>query len=83
MEGNRTVAQRLRVLGIVMILSGIFGFGVAGLISPSSFGYLVDRTGSWVYPFTGSVVLLLIGAILTARLRPDVPFETPEEIANA
>lgn len=52
-----------------------FGFGVAGLISPSSFGYLVDRTGSWVYPFTGSVVLLLAGAILTARLRPDIPFE--------
>ena len=28
-----------------------FGFGVAGLVSPSSFGYLVDRTGSWVFPF--------------------------------
>ena len=39
-----------------------FGFGLAGLVSPSSFGYLVDRTGSWVAPFTGSIVLLLIGA---------------------
>ncbi len=28
-----------------------FGFGVAGLVSPLSFGYLVDRTGSWVVPF--------------------------------
>jgi MFS family permease len=51
-----------------------FGFGVAGLISPSSFGYLVDRTGSWVFPFIGSIVLLLLGAILASRLRPDLPF---------
>jgi MFS family permease len=51
-----------------------FGFGVAGLISPSTFGYLVDRTGSWVYPFIGSVVLLLIGAFLASRLKPDQPF---------
>jgi MFS family permease len=51
-----------------------FGFGVAGLISPSSFGYLVDRTGSWVVPFIASIVLLLLGAVLAARLRPDKPF---------
>jgi MFS family permease len=51
-----------------------FGFGVAGLISPSSFGYLVDRTGSWVVPFIGSIVLLLLGAVLASRLRPDKPF---------
>jgi MFS family permease len=57
--------------------SGImnFGFGIAGLISPSSFGYLVDRTGSWVIPFIGSVVLLLIGGICAARLRPDIALE--------
>jgi MFS family permease len=52
-----------------------FGFGVAGLVSPSSFGYLVDRTGSWVVPFIGSIILLLLGAVLSARLRPDRPFE--------
>jgi nitrate/nitrite transporter NarK len=51
-----------------------FGFGVAGLVSPSSFGYLVDRTGSWVVLFLGSIVLLLIGAVLTSRLRPDRAF---------
>jgi len=51
-----------------------FGFGVAGLISPASFGYLVDRTGSWVFPFIGSIVLLLLGAVLALRLRPDLPF---------
>ncbi len=52
-----------------------FGFGLAGLVSPSSFGYLVDRTGSWVVPFTASIALLLLGAILALRLRPDRPFE--------
>jgi sugar phosphate permease len=51
-----------------------FGFAVAGLISPSSFGYLVDRTGSWVTPFIASIVLLLLGAVLASRLRPDRPF---------
>jgi cyanate permease len=51
-----------------------FGFAVAGLVSPSSFGYLVDRTGSWVVPFAGSIALLLLGAVLTTRLRPDKPF---------
>ncbi len=58
-----------------------FGFAVAGLISPSSFGYLVDRTGSWVIPFSGSIVLLLLGAALASRLRPDLPFDEVAGIA--
>jgi len=56
-----------------------FGFGVAGIISPLSFGYLVDRTGGWVFPFVASLVLLPLGALLAVRLRPDKPFATPEE----
>jgi MFS family permease len=51
-----------------------FGFGVAGLVSPLSFGYLVDRTGSWVVPFIASILLLLVGAGLALRLRPDRHF---------
>ena len=51
-----------------------FGFGVAGIISPFSFGYLVDRTGGWVFPFVASLVLLPIGALLATRLRPNKPF---------
>jgi sugar phosphate permease len=51
-----------------------FGFAVAGLISPSSFGYLVDRTGSCVTPFIASIALLLAGALLALRLRPDRVF---------
>lgn len=51
-----------------------FGFGLAGIISPWSFGYLIDRTGSWVFPFVASIVLLLLGAVMATRLRPDEPF---------
>jgi MFS family permease len=51
-----------------------FGFGIAGIISPWSFGYLIDRTGSWVFPFVASIVLLLFGAIMAVRLRPDELF---------
>jgi MFS family permease len=52
-----------------------FGFGVAGLISPFVFGYLVDLTGSWTLPFACSVGLLLLGAGLAFRMHPDRPFQ--------
>lgn len=52
-----------------------FGFGVAGLISPFAFGYLVDLTGSWTLPFAGSVGLLVLGAALAFRMHPDCPFQ--------
>jgi MFS family permease len=52
-----------------------FGFGLAGIISPVFFGALIDATGSWALPFVGSIVLLLIGALLALRLRPDLRFE--------
>jgi len=48
-----------------------FGFGVAGIISPWVFGYVIDVTGSWTLPFIASIVLLLVGAGLALRLRPD------------
>jgi MFS family permease len=61
-----------------------FGFAIAGLISPSSFGYLVDRTGSWVVPFIASIFLLLLGAVLALKLRPDHPFaEEPSAAYSA
>jgi len=52
-----------------------FGFGVAGIISPLVFGFLIDRTGSWTLPFAGSILLLLLGAALSFRMHPDQPFE--------
>jgi len=54
-----------------------FGFAFAGIVSPSTFGYLIDHTGSWVVPFAASVGLLIVGAVLASQLRPDIPFETP------
>jgi MFS family permease len=55
-----------------------FGFGVAGIISPLVFGFLIDRTGSWTLPFAGSICLLLLGAGLAFRMHPDRPFEMTE-----
>jgi MFS family permease len=52
-----------------------FGFGLAGIVSPVVFGFLIDATGSWALPFVGSIALLLIGALLALRLRPDLGFE--------
>ncbi len=59
--------------------SGImnFGFGLAGIISPFVFGYVIDVTGSWTVPFLASIVLLLVGAGLALRLRPDQPLLDP------
>jgi MFS family permease len=59
------------------------GFGLAGMISPWFFGYMIDRTGSWAYPFTASLALLFLGAALALRLRPDRPFEAPAPSALA
>jgi MFS family permease len=53
------------------------GFGVAGIVSPSCFGYLVDLTGSWAVPFGMSMGLLLLGAALACRMRPDKAFIDP------
>jgi hypothetical protein len=52
-----------------------FGFGLAGIVSPFVFGYLIDRTGSWTLPFSGSIFLLLLGTSLAFRMHPDRPFE--------
>ncbi len=56
-----------------------FGFGLAGIISPVVFGYVVDRTGNWNIPFQLSVAICLIGACLTIFMRPDRPFVPPQE----
>src|SRR5207245_11354447 len=53
-----------------------FGFAIAGIVSPSTFGYLVDHPGRRVVPLAVSVLLVSLGAVLAARLRPDIPFET-------
>lgn len=46
-----------------------FGFGLAGVISPLLFGKLLDATGAWKSPFVFSLILLLIGVVLSFSIR--------------
>ena len=43
---------------------------VAGIVSPTVFGLLVDRTGSWTLPFAGSMVLLVVGGAAAFFMKP-------------
>jgi len=53
--------------------SGIMNSGsaLAAIISPVVGGFLIDKTGNWQLPFVGSMVLMLVGMVLTFRMRPD------------
>jgi MFS family permease len=46
-------------------ISGVMntGFGIAGILSPTIFGIIVDRTGSWSWGFWIGSVLLVLGAV--------------------
>jgi len=47
------------------------GFGIAGIVSPVVVGVIIDRTGDRTLPFLLSMALLLVGAVLALRMRPD------------
>jgi MFS family permease len=49
------------------------GFGIAGIISPAVVGVIIDVSGSRTLPFVASMALLLLGAALAFRMRPDCP----------
>jgi MFS family permease len=51
----------------------IMGVGLAGIVSPVVFGWLIDLTGNWNVPFATGVGILLIGAAAVPLLRPDLP----------
>jgi cyanate permease len=51
------------------------GSAVAAIVSPTVFGYVVSWSGSWELPFAGSIALLLLGAILAFRMRPELSIE--------
>jgi sugar phosphate permease len=55
----------------------IMGVGLAGIISPIVFGWLIDLTGNWNVPFLTAILVLLAGAAGTAFVRPDLPFSPP------
>lgn len=46
------------------------GFGIAGMISPAVFGYLIQTTGSYTLPFNLTAGLLLVGAVCSLFIDP-------------
>ena len=46
------------------------GFGIAGMISPLVFGFLIERTGDYQLPFFLSAALLLIGGVAAMKIDP-------------
>jgi ACS family D-galactonate transporter-like MFS transporter len=46
------------------------GFGIAGIISPAVFGFLIDKTGSYELPFVITSVLLFVGAVSAMFIDP-------------
>jgi MFS family permease len=59
------------------------GFGLAGIISPLVFGYIIDLTGNWHLPFALSIGLLLVGIIASFWMRPDRPFAEHDAVPLA
>jgi MFS family permease len=54
------------------------GSALAAIVSPLVFGYVVDKTGHWTWPFIGSMVLMLCGAGLAFAMHPDRPLSEEE-----
>jgi MFS family permease len=48
------------------------GAAIATIISPVVFGAVIDATGNWSLPFVGSLLFLLLGAVMTLKIRPDI-----------
>ena len=51
------------------------GSALAAALSPLAFGFVQDVTGSWLLPFIGSLGLLILGAVLSFAMHPEVAFE--------
>jgi MFS family permease len=66
--------------------SGLMNLGsaVAAIISPLVFGTVVDLSGNWVLPLSGSSGLLLIGAVSAFGIHPERRFvEVPAGMGHA
>ena len=51
--------------------------GLAAVISPIVFGYIVDTTGSYTAPFLVSMLILGVGILCSFWMRPDRPLDVP------
>ncbi|MNT09202.1 putative sulfoacetate transporter SauU [compost metagenome] len=58
------------------------GFGLAGMVSPVVFGYLIERTGSYDLPFMISGALLGVGAVASLFINPLLTVDSPEPKAG-
>ncbi|TDF62486.1 MFS transporter [Cupriavidus sp. L7L] len=58
------------------------GFGLAGMVSPVVFGYLIERTGSYDLPFMISGALLGVGAVASLFINPLLTVDTPDPKAG-
>ncbi|MGZ6081246.1 MAG: MFS transporter, partial [Myxococcaceae bacterium] len=65
--------------------SGLMNFGsaVAAIVSPITFGFIVDRTGDWHLPFWGSVGILAVGCVSCFFMRPDLQLSDDEVAGTA
>jgi len=50
------------------------GSPLAAIISPLVFGYLIDKTGNWNFPFVGSIAILLFGSVVAFWMKPGEEF---------
>jgi MFS family permease len=56
--------------------SGLMNIGspLAAIVSPLVFGYLIDKTGNWNFPFVGSIAILLFGSVVAFWMKPEREF---------
>jgi MFS family permease len=59
------------------------GFGVAGMVSPVVFGYLIEKTGSYNVPFNISAGLLAVGMLAALFIDTSKTVEADEERERA
>jgi MFS family permease len=61
--------------------SGLMNVGspLAAIISPLVFGYVIDKTGNWNFPFLGSIAILLFGSVAAFWMKPDQEFRCTVE----
>ncbi len=54
------------------------GFGIAGVVSPAVFGFLIDKTGNYQVPFLITAALLLGGAVAATFIDPNKHIDAPQ-----
>jgi MFS transporter, ACS family, glucarate transporter len=55
------------------------GSALAAIISPVVGGVIIDHTGNWELPFAGTMILMLVGAAMSFRMRPQERLEWAAE----